>query len=255
MNDDFQPIAAYYDSIMSHVNYARWGMITEKLGRMYPQPLRHLDAGCGTGTLMEQLMNPNWQAVGIDLSPSMLAVAQQRKLKALAVADFCALPFSNQFHLITCLFDSLNFLLEKEQVVQAMTSFYHALQPNGMLYFDIVTQRMIVNHFNNETWEKEHASFRSFWRSTYKRNKKLCETQVRINSGAVSTTKERIYSVDFLVDAIEQSGLTPLFVKDAYNWEKPGHRTTRIDFVALKSKDPAVIESFKQVETLIGPLG
>jgi SAM-dependent methyltransferase len=250
--DAFSPIANHYDAIMEHVDYARWRHVTEALGEMLPRPLMHLDAGCGTGTLIEHLAQPGWHSAGIDLSPTMLRVAKyRRKLTAIAQADLCALPFREQFHLISCLFDSMNFLLHDDMIRQAMNSFEKALLPGGLLYFDMVTRRMITDHFNNESWVENHGRFRSTWRSTYNPDKRLCETRVRVNSGEESVTYERVYPLEFIEESIERAGLTLLAVRDAYTWKKPGRRTTRVDFIAAKGNKRAFATPFKEAERSI----
>lgn len=250
--DAFSPIANHYDAIMEHVDYTRWRLIVQGLAGMLPRPLMHLDAGCGTGVLMEQVAEQGWQSVGIDISPTMLRVARcRRELEHLARADLCALPFRNRFHLVTCLFDSLNFLLEEDQVHRAMASFANVLLPGGLLYFDVVTRRMITDHFNNETWVENHGRFRSSWRSTYDRGERLCETRVRINSGEESITRERIYGEEFLCDALTRAGLTLLAMRDAYTWKKPGRAVTRLDFVAVKEPDRTCVKRFMNAEQAI----
>lgn len=247
--DAFSPIANHYDAIMEHVDYARWRHIAGRLGDLLPRPILHLDAGCGTGVLMEQLAESGWHSFGIDLSPSMLRVARhRRKLTALACADVCALPFQEKFHLITCLFDSVNFLLREEQVHSAMESFFRALKPGGLLYFDIVTRRMISDHFNNECWMEDHGRFRSSWRSIYHREQRLCETRVRINSGTDSVTRERVYDPECIQDAVGRAGLSLLSMRDAYTWKKPGRAVTRIDFVAVKGGEKDLTRRFEAVE-------
>ena len=250
--DAFSPIANHYDAIMEHVDYARWRIIVQGLAGMLPRPLMHLDAGCGTGVLMELLAEPGWQSVGIDLSAAMLRVAKYRRaLPFLARADICDLPFKERFHLVTCLFDSLNFLLHEDQVHRAMASFQNALLPGGLLYFDVVTRRMITDHFNDETWVENHGRFRSSWKSTYDRDRRLCETRVRINSGEESVTQERVYGEEFLCDALDRAGLTLLAMRDAYTWKKPGRAVTRIDFVAVKKPDRGCAKRFKETEQAI----
>ncbi len=247
--DAFSPIANYYDAIMEHVDYARWRYITKSLATLLPHPLCYLDAGCGTGVLMEQLVMSGWNSSGIDLSPAMLRVARhRRKLESLAQADLCALPFREQFHLITCLFDSLNFLLREDLVLAALASFQQALFPGGLLYFDVVTRKMITDHFNNESWVENHGRFSSFWRSTYDGHERLCETRVRINSGSDSVTYERVYDEGFICEAIARSSLTLLTMRDAYTWGKVGKRTTRIDFVAVKGDKQGIAQKFQELE-------
>ena len=250
--DPFSPIAGHYDTIMEHVNYGRWSHIAESLASLLPRPLMHLDAACGTGLLMEHLRHPDWHSTGIDLSAAMLDVAKRRRgLANLARADLCALPFRETFHLITCLFDSMNFLLHEDHICTALLSLRQALLPDGILYFDMVTHKMIADHFNNESWTERHGNFRSSWRSTYDQKKHICETRVRVNTGRISVTQERVYAVEFLCDAIQSAGLRLLAMRNAYTWGAVNRQSPRIDFVAVKQGNDAYDTRFQEVEQRI----
>ncbi len=250
--DAFAPIANHYDAIMAHVDYARWLHITTTLGEMLPPGFRHLDAGCGTGVLVKRLAIYGWHSVGLDFSEAMLRVARNRyTLPRLVRGDFRALPFNERFLMITCLFDSLNFLLEEAQFAQAMQSFYDALQPGGLFYFDIVTERMIASHFENTSWTENHGRFRSAWVSTYARQIQTCETRVRINSGDESITYERVYPLSFIQDAVQQAGFSVLAMRDAATWRPPRKNAARIDFVAVKGDADMYRQAFKMADKTI----
>ncbi len=250
--DPFSPIARHYDALMVHVDYDRWLRVAANLTELLPRPFLHLDAGCGTGVFLKLLENAHWHSAGVDLSESMLLVAaQERGLNRLARADLCALPFDSSVDIVTCLFDSMNFLLREEQVRQALVAFRQALRPGGLLYFDVVTRRMVADHFNNETWTEDHGPFRSAWSSRFDAAAQICETRVRIDKNEESVTFERIYPTEFFFEAIEQAGLTLLAARDANTWKRPGRRTTRIDFIAVNGKDPETLKKFKAADAAI----
>lgn len=250
--DGFAPIANHYDDMMEHVDYDRWLHITTALGDMLPASFRHLEAGCGTGVLLKQLTEYGWHSVGMDLSASMLRVAHHRyRLSELVRGDFCALPFSNHFFMATCLFDSLNFLLTEAQFAQAMKSFSEALLPNGLFYFDVVTEKMISNHFENTSWTENHGRFRTAWVSSYAHETQTCETRVRINSGDESVTHEHIFGTKFILYALEQAGFSLLAMRDANTWKTPTKRTTRIDFIAVKGDADCYRKEFKKADKII----
>src|ERR1700676_2389266 len=52
-----------------------------------------LDAGCGTGALLERLGNAD-KNIGIDLAPEAISFCQERGLRNAHQADITALPFS-----------------------------------------------------------------------------------------------------------------------------------------------------------------
>ena len=250
--DAFAPIANHYDDMMEHVDYARWLHIIASLGDMLPAPFRHLEAGCGTGILLKKIAEYGWHSVGMDLSPAMLRVAHHRyQIARLVRGNFCALPFSSHFHLATCLFDSLNFLLTEEQFTQAMKSFYEVLLPNGIFYFDVVTEKMISSHFENTSWTENHGRFKSAWVSSYARQTQTCETRVSINSGDESITYERIFTAKFILQALQQAGFSLLAMRDANTWKEPTRRTTRIDIIAVKGDAYQYRREFKTADKAI----
>jgi len=250
--DAFAPIAAHYDTLMEHVDYGRWLHVALALGEMLPRPLVHLDVGCGTGIFMQGLDGPDWKTTGMDLSRAMVRVArEQRRHPRLAQADMRRPPFHEQFHLVSCLFDSLNFLLHEEHVEEALRGMANALKPGGLLYFDVVTARMVSDHFDNEAWTEHHGRVKSAWRSKYDKSAKVCATGVRVNAGVESVTYERVYPLDFLADAVARAGLSLLIMGDAKAWRKPGRRTTRVDFVAVKGEERLYRTAFKNVEAAV----
>lgn len=95
-------VRAEYDALAPHYE-RRWSgyiaaSVEETLKRVGLLPgERVLDVGCGTGVLLERLLNcyPHSHVAGIDLSPAMLAQARQRlpPQVTLEVADAEALPY------------------------------------------------------------------------------------------------------------------------------------------------------------------
>lgn len=246
--DAFAHLARYYDPIMSHVNYDRWFSCTLALAELAPAPFRHVDTGCGTGVLVNMLRQAGWQSAGIDLSAAMVSAGRRaRGSLPLAVADLRALPFNNSLGFITCLFDSLNFLLEERELRQAIHEFARALCPGGLLYFDIVTERMVTLHFAGQEWDEDNGGFQSSWTSAYNRATACAETRVRINTGAETLIRERIYPHALLENMLRDFGLTVLAVYDAERWRRPTRHTTRIDFIAMKQPPRNVNRQFKEV--------
>jgi SAM-dependent methyltransferase len=234
-SDLFEGLATHYDALMTHVDYDRWFHVTGVLAGLLPRGFAHVDAGCGTGVLLEHARRAGWRSIGVDISPSMLAVLRRsRGPLPCAVGDLRALPVRG-VQLITCLFDSMNFLLEQEEVECALRQCVGALRDGGILYFDVVTERMMVDHFADQTWTETHGGLRTTWANHYDPVTRICETWVRVSTGAESSTRERAYDFGFLADAVKDAGLTLMAAFDVENWKAPTRRTCRIDFIAAKN--------------------
>lgn len=246
MSDTFSEIAPFYDRIMEHVNYDRWFMITTDLAQMLPKSFRHMDLACGTGTLLKRLRRAGWNSVGADLSPSMLHTGTRAGPAFPAVAaDMRALPFVDCFNYVTCLFDSINFLLEDQGLCGAFEQIAGALMNGGVFYFDAVTERMVTQHFEGQEWVENNGRFTTRWSSKYCRKTGIVETRIRVNRVPLGIVRERIYTENQIADAVENAGLSLLAVYDAHNWKDVSHKTVRVDYIAAKNPSPEFLHELE----------
>jgi SAM-dependent methyltransferase len=245
-NDTFEDLARYYDAIMTDVDYDRWEIAAANIAQMLPKDFLHLDAACGTGTLLRALKPYKWNSIGVDLSPAMLQLSRKKRTKSpLAAADLRRLPFDGSFDYITCLFDSMNFLLKKTTFRSAIKSFARSLSPGGILYFDVVTEEMILQHFANQIWTERNGRFSTKWSCKYHPATNTCETRIKVKRGPETTLYERVYELDFIKQAIEDAGLTLLGMHDAETWRSVRKKSVRVDFVCTKGPADAYAKPFK----------
>jgi SAM-dependent methyltransferase len=231
----FDGLARHYDSMMSFVNYERWEITCTALAELLPKPFLHVDFACGTGVLVERMRKRGWRSFGCDISRPMLVAGRGRRGKLpLLCADLRAGAMHSNVHLATCLFDSLNFLLDPAEVATAFKQVAMALAPGGVLYCDVVTERMILDHFVGPEWTERNGRMTLNWKTTYERKTTTAETTVRVNKGEAQVFRERVYPVEYLQDCIEQAGLQLLGSYDAHGWKPVSKNTVRIDFVAAK---------------------
>ena len=247
--DSFRDIARYYDTLMDHVNYDRWKIVAGQIASLLPSPVRHLDAACGTGVLLRKLQDWGWNSMGLDLSFAMLKSMDMRDRRVpVMAADLRAFPLREEaFNFVTCLFDSINFLLTLEDVTRALSEIARVLQPGGLVYFDAVTERMVLEHFADQEWSESNGSFSSSWSTCYDRKKRISEMNIRINRGQASTLYERMYTPGELENAIRDAGLSLLGMLDAETWGPVRPRkTVRVDFVAVNGDAQMYRESFQK---------
>lgn len=91
---------------------------------------RILDAGCGTGKMVE-FLSTFGDAYGVELHPEGIKYCRKRKLPLLAEGDICKLPFrDNSFDLVSC-FDVLYH--KKVNETQALRELQRVCKPEGFL--------------------------------------------------------------------------------------------------------------------------
>ncbi|NIA13360.1 MAG: methyltransferase domain-containing protein [Nitrospiraceae bacterium] len=246
--DDFHEIARYYDRIMDHVDYDRWYSVATALTELLPPGFTHLDAACGTGKLLRSLREDGWRSVGVDLSLAMVRSARRQTPEPItALADLRRLPFHESVDYVTCLFDSINFLLTLDDIAQAFREVAGSLREGGLFYFDMVTQKMVTDHFDNQEWTEQTGRFATTWRSSFVRETGVAETEVRVTSGAGGVFLERVYRHEDIEAVLAASGLALLGAYDAHTLQTPRPKTVRIDYVAAKDGSRAFKRRFDSV--------
>jgi SAM-dependent methyltransferase len=119
-------------------------ILPEYLEELGCQPRALLDVACGEGTLAVAMAETGIKVTGIDQSAQMIDLARDRAKAAKVKVDFRvedmrSLAFEKEFDLVTCFFDSLNYLLSVADLQDAFVGAFRALRPGGFYIFDMNT--------------------------------------------------------------------------------------------------------------------
>ena len=98
-----------------------------------------LDAGCGSGEHLNQLIRYGIKCTGIDSSTQMLDVAKKRcspKIEFIE-ADIRDMGIYEQFHLIFSIFGTINYFIEDEEIDKIFWNMWRALKPEGKLLLEV----------------------------------------------------------------------------------------------------------------------
>ena len=114
-----------------------------------PAPLRQLpvlDLGCGTGRLAFHFLEAGFSFVGLDLSPSMLALAEDRCRHYLdggarfGRADISSFQAEGPFGMAVSTYNALNHLDSRTRLRGCFRSVRRCLAPEGRFLFDFHTR-------------------------------------------------------------------------------------------------------------------
>jgi SAM-dependent methyltransferase len=199
------------------------------------------DVACGTGVFARYLCQRGVPAVyGVDRSPAMLRVALARNRGNQArffCQEFATLQLPQPVELITCNFDSLNYLLTTADLGQAFRRFHANLVPGGHAIFDMVTDRPWWQGSRPFTERITHPNFR-FVRSSHWDPKRCRQTAVITITRNGRTEREvhveRGYPPALVVQLLPQAGLTSLGTHDFETLGRPQPSSPRVVYVARK---------------------
>lgn len=117
-------------------------------------PARVLDAGCGTGGLINYLgaANAEWKLEGLDFMPQACEMARQRTGKEVAQGSITALPFADG------VFDavvSADVVCQVEDGALALREFARCVRPGGVVLVN-VPAFMWLWSYHDDTCETKH---------------------------------------------------------------------------------------------------
>lgn len=135
----YDAFAPFYDAFTAASDYETWTEHVLRLATAHGLAGdRLLDLACGTGKSFEPLMRRGFRVTACDASPGMLAEAAVKAPEAKLVhGDIRRLPVLGGFDLVTCFDDSLNYLLDEDELGAAFAGIEANLSAGGLAMFDL----------------------------------------------------------------------------------------------------------------------
>jgi SAM-dependent methyltransferase len=221
----YQAMAPVYDDFTAHYDYEGW--LADLLKILEANGLagrRLLDVACGTGKSFLPMMPRGWEVTGCDLSPAMLALAEEKVGDSveLSLADMRELPKLGEFDLVWALDDSINYLLSGKELADAFRGMRENLAGTGLLLFD-VNELLVYRTFFAETSVVERDGKRFVWRGLASGDVaagSVCESRLEVEDeeGARAAGHETVlhrqrhFPEAEVLAALEQAGLECLDV-------------------------------------------
>jgi SAM-dependent methyltransferase len=147
----YEIFGKFYDAVMGDGSEP-----AERLRKLIqaskPDARKVLELGCGTGSILKH-MQQTYKVSGLDISPTMLAVARRKvpgaKLYLQNMVDF---RIDDRFDVVCCVFDSINHVRNLSEWKKVFAKARQHLSPSGCFIFDINTQRKLERHIAEPPW-------------------------------------------------------------------------------------------------------
>lgn len=254
--ENFRHFAAIYDQVMDTVPYEAWVAFVDRLLRRecadLDRPCHVLDACCGTGNISLPLARAGYRVIGVDLSASMLGVAQAKgrreveagTIPAGALAWSCQdvreLRLDSPVDAAVCLYDSLNYMLTAEDLEKALVAVARAVRPGGLFVFDVY-QRWDADREVPAKQIIQGAGWSLVWENTFDRRTRHWRTHLKgvVREGGLrhrftEEHVERAYSLAQVKKALASAGMGEVRAFDGFT-DRPADRyTERVVYAARR---------------------
>lgn len=255
--EQYTGFADVYDTFMDETPYEMWADYIEELLHKHneidmpeDENLRAeanciLDLGCGTGTLTEMLQARGHDMIGIDYSQEMLEIALRKREENQSETMYLCQDM-REFELfgttgaVISICDSVNYLLEEEEIVQCFSLVNNYLYPKGLFIFDFNTVYKYREVIGDTTIAEDREDCSFIWDNFYDDETQTNEYDLTI---FVKETEElyrkfqethlqRGYTLDQMKDFLEQAGMSFVVAIDADTHQPITEFSERIYVVA-----------------------
>ncbi len=248
----YSDFAKVYDIFMDETPYEEWcGFIVSLLKKKGIEDGLLLDMGCGTGTLTELLEQAGYDMIAIDNSMDMLQIAMEKQREKKKDSILYLLQDMREFELygtvraIVSICDSLNYLLEKEELIKTFRLVNNYLDPEGIFLFDFNTVYKYKEVIGEAVIAENREECSFIWENYYddKRHLNEYDLTVFLKEGEKEelyrrfqeTHYQRGYTLLEMKEALKEAGLVFLEAFDGETHEQPHEKSERI-FVLAKEQ-------------------
>lgn len=238
--------AQVYDLFMDNVPYEAWReYILRELRKEGIDSGLLLELGCGTGRMTRILSDAGYDMIGVDISEDMLMIARDLSSERedgilYLLQDMREFELYGTVRAVVSVCDSMNYILEEEELYQVFSLVNNYLDPGGLFIFDLNTvykyETLLAEHTFCET--REEGSF--IWENFYDREEQVNEYDLtlfireeeELYRRYEETHIQRAYAIDTVKALLERAGLALVGVYDVETGQAIREDSERIYFVA-----------------------
>lgn len=238
--------ASVYDLFMDNIPYKDWSVYVTGLLREYGvNDGLVLDLGCGTGKLTRLLADEGYDMIGVDLSEEMLEVALEHEMEEprqilYLQQDMREFELYGTVRAIISICDSMNYLMEYEDLVQVLKLANNYLDPKGVFIFDMNTVYKYREQLGEQTIAENREESSFIWENYFDEDEMVNEYDltlfIREEDGRYAKYEEthyqRAFELDEVKEAIKEAGMELVAVYDAFTRQAPKADSDRVYFVA-----------------------
>ena len=245
--DAYTSFASVYDTFMDNIPYEEWAeYLVDLLNEYGISDGLVLDLGCGTGNMTELLATTGYDMIGVDNAEEMLEIAMEKREKSghdilYLLQDMREFELFGTVRAIVSVCDSINYITEKEDLLEVFRLANNYLDPKGIFIFDFNTVYKYREVLGNQTIAEDREDCSFIWDNYYYEDEQINEYELSLfikeqNSDLYRKYQEmhyqKAYDLETIKGLVEESGLEYITAFDAFTRNKPTEISERVYVVA-----------------------
>lgn len=253
----YSSFAQVYDLFMDNVPYEEWSEYVIAL--LKEENIKDglvLDLGCGTGKMTRLLAAAGYDMIGVDNSEEMLEIAREYEYGELDAAGFdesdesrkilYLLQDMREFELygtvraVISICDSMNYILEEEDLLQVFRLVNNYLDPGGIFIFDMNTRYKYMEMLGETTIAENREEGSFIWENYFDEEEDINQYDLTLfiredddrYSKYEETHYQRVYDLDVVKSLLAQAGMEFVAAYDAFTKEPVREDSERIYILA-----------------------
>ena len=206
-----------------------------------------VELGCGTGSFTEILAKKGYDIIGTDISSDMLNIARNKAMEQglnimYLEQDMRELDLYCTAGTIVSVCDSVNYVLEDEELIETFKLVNNFLFPKGVFIFDFNTLHKYRDVIGDATIAENREDCSFIWENYYHEEEHVNEYDLtifvklskdeEIFRKFTETHYQRGYTLEEMKGFVAAAGLEFVIAIDADNHKEPDEESERIYIVA-----------------------
>lgn len=240
--------AEVYDVFQDNVPYEEWcSYVTGLLKEYQVMDGLVLDLGCGTGSLTGLMARSGYDMIGIDNSGEMLQIAMNKRNASgldilYLLQDMRGFELYGTVRAVISICDSMNYMMEYEELVEVFRLVNNYLDPKGVFIFDLNTEYKYREMLADNTFAEDREESSFIWNNFYDEEDKVNEYDLTlfVKEGELyrkfeETHYQRAYSLDEVRRAVSEAGMEFVAAYDACTRNPVQQDSERIYVIAREN--------------------
>lgn len=246
--ESYNEFAEVYDLFMEDVDYSSWCCYIEDIFKLYGvKPVKILDTACGTGNITIPMSAAGYAMSGLDLSASMLALAESKARAArqkimFLNQDMSIMKLHEKYQAVLCMCDGVNYIVEADRLESFFGCVYNSLDKKGVFIFDISSYSKLSGILGCNTFHEEKNNKHYIWNNNFDEESDTIEMELIffIPQGELyrKFTEQHIqkaYHWQYLAGLLRAAGFEQIRVFGDFSLSEPEPDSERIFFAAVRN--------------------